>query len=137
MLKGHPSCRISRSARLPMENCGAVRAEKPDCLLYSAVCSNACKIVTDDCCCSWLRRWRGRRRQVDKYSFAFLAFSCRRAQLRSVLRTEWLALATRVPMKFGHPTAVGIQHFRHALGICSVVPQSTPLKSVRLLAQHW
>jgi hypothetical protein len=39
----------------------------------------------------------------------------------------------------GHRTvgAVGIQHFRHAQLECSLVPQSTPLKSVRLLAQHW
>ena len=39
----------------------------------------------------------------------------------TALRTEWLALATRVPMKFGHRnlTAVGIPGFNHLSLECS------------------
>ena len=58
---------------------------------------------------------------------------------RTTLRTEWLALATFVQKKSWHRnvTTVGIRAFNHVLLECSLVPQSTPLKSVGLLAQHW
>ncbi len=55
------SCLISRSAKLPTTLLGEVRAKRRDCLPSSAACSAAWKKVTEDCCCSWLRRWRGRR----------------------------------------------------------------------------
>ena len=57
----------------------------------------------------------------------------------TTLGTEWLALATWVQKKSWHRsvTTVEIRGFNQALLECSLVPQSTPLKSVGLLAQYW